>query len=92
MHWSRSRYCIYNCSIFRVFSLLQIILEQRKASEIYRKYWQNYSYYFLPGGSGTSFGPQDTWNKDICPYATFQVPSAESQQSVQQINPQQHTV
>ena len=26
-------------------------------------------------GSSSSFAPQDTWNKDICPYATFQLPN-----------------
>ena len=30
-------------------------------------------YYFFFSFSA-SFGPQDTWNKDICPYATFQLP------------------
>ena len=45
------------------------------------------------GNSQTSFGPQDTWNKDICPYATFQVPGdsqqpSTSQQSTQQSLPQ----
>ena len=27
-------------------------------------------------GSSSSFAPQETWNKDICPYATFQLPPA----------------
>ena len=29
---------------------------------------------FTATPSGGSFGPQDAWNRDICPYATFQLP------------------
>ena len=29
----------------------------------------------IQGGSSSSFAPQETWNKDICPYATFQLPA-----------------
>jgi hypothetical protein len=40
------------------------------------------------GGSGMSFGSQETWNKEsICPYATFQLPS---EQQHQQLLQQQH--
>ena len=41
------------------------------------------------GNSTTSFGPQDTWNKDICPYATFQVPGDSQQPSTSQQTTQQ---
>ena len=41
------------------------------------------------GNSATSFGPQDTWNKDICPYATFQVPGDSQQPSTSQQTTQQ---
>ena len=39
-----------------------------------------------PASNSASFGPQDTWNKDICPYATFQLPRDQqpSQQQQQQ--------
>lgn len=36
-----------------------------------------------PASSSASFGPQDTWNKDICPYATFQLPRDQQQQQAQ---------
>ena len=33
--------------------------------------------------TSSSFGPSDTWNKDICPYATFQMPAeAEANEKV----------
>lgn len=40
---------------------------------------------------GSSFGPQDTWNKDICPYATFQLPRDQQDQQ-QQDQQQQVTI
>jgi hypothetical protein len=44
-----------------------------------------------PASNSASFGPQDTWNKDICPYATFQLPRDQqpSQQQQQQQQLQQ---
>merc|ERR1739848_262965 len=41
-----------------------------------------------PASNSASFGPQDTLNKDICPYATFQLPR--DQQPSQQQQQQQH--
>jgi hypothetical protein len=45
-----------------------------------------------PASNSASFGPQDTWNKDICPYATFQLPRDQqpSQQQQQQQASQQN--
>merc|ERR1719266_397416 len=42
-----------------------------------------------PASNSASFGPQDTWNKDICPYATFQLPRDQQPSQQQQQQQQQ---